>query len=238
MLAELESTASTLVGYTMSNETMVCIVGAGIAGLAAGIYGQLNSFSTQIFEMHSLPGGLCTAWQRRGYWMAGLFDTLKRLAAVLPAMGTVRKYGKLTRQEFARRFQDPFLRDATKVASWICIPNPVRGCADACNISADLSVCGVISYYGFTDLMDLYQRTNLQQKAGLPPVPIGTNPDFAERRRLFGRLDVLLGGWPQDAPHMYPLASPSAHVHHGCPSTLLIQGHQDTFVPVDATCAH
>jgi acetyl esterase/lipase len=104
--------------------------------------------------------------------------------------------------------------------------------------SADLSVCGVISYYGFTDLLDLYQRTNLQQKEGLPPVPIGTHLDAGERRRLFGRLDILLGGWPQDAPHMYPLASPTAHVHPGCPPTLLIQGHQDTFVPVDATCAH
>jgi acetyl esterase/lipase len=104
--------------------------------------------------------------------------------------------------------------------------------------SADLSVCGVISYYGFTDLLDLYQRTNLQEKVGLPPVPIGTNLAAAERMRLFGRLDILLGGWPQDAPHMYPLASPTAHVHPGCPPTLLIQGRQDTFVPVDATCAH
>jgi acetyl esterase/lipase len=102
----------------------------------------------------------------------------------------------------------------------------------------DLSVCGVLSYYGFTDLLDLYQRMNLEQKEGLPPVPIGTNPDFAERGRLFGRLDILLGGWPQDAPHMYPLASPTAHVRPGCPPTLLIQGRQDSFVPVDATCAH
>jgi len=44
--------------------------------------------------------------------MAGSLDSLKRLAAVLPLMGTFRKYGKLTIQEFTQRFQDPFLRDA------------------------------------------------------------------------------------------------------------------------------
>ena len=48
-----------------SNETTLCIVGAGMAGLSAGIYGQLNGFTTRIYEKHSLPGGLCTAWQRR-----------------------------------------------------------------------------------------------------------------------------------------------------------------------------
>jgi acetyl esterase/lipase len=103
---------------------------------------------------------------------------------------------------------------------------------------ADLSVCGVISYYGFTDLLDLYHRNDLRQKVDLPSVPIGTDLDTSERMRLFGRLDILLGGWPQDAPHMYQLASPTAHVHPGCPPTLLIQGKQDLFVPVDATCAH
>ncbi len=34
------------------------IIGAGFAGLAAGIYGRLNGYSTQIFEMHNRPGGL------------------------------------------------------------------------------------------------------------------------------------------------------------------------------------
>jgi acetyl esterase/lipase len=102
----------------------------------------------------------------------------------------------------------------------------------------DLSVCGVLSYYGFTDLLDLYQRMDMEQKEGLPPVPIGTQVEGAERGRLFGRLDILLGGWPKDAPHMYPLASPTAHVGPGCPPTLLIQGEQDSFVPVDATRAH
>jgi phytoene dehydrogenase-like protein len=204
----------------------VVIVGAGIAGLSTGIYGQMNGYKTAILEMHSIPGGLCTAWKRKGYtfdismhmltgskagpvrrmWqelgvvkdqtffyhdevvriesggkslsictdprrleeqmlalspadakltkgfvrlsagrdvmgamslkpaeMGGPFDTLKMLAAVLPLMGTFRKYGKLTIQEFAQRFQDPFLRDAVRFVvdspGWPMLRYPMVGLA-------------------------------------------------------------------------------------------------------------
>lgn len=54
----------------------IIIIGAGFAGLAAGIYAQMNGYRTQIFEMHSLPGGLCTAWQRKGYTIDGCIHWL------------------------------------------------------------------------------------------------------------------------------------------------------------------
>jgi acetyl esterase/lipase len=56
--------------------------------------------------------------------------------------------------------------------------------------------------------------------------------------RYMSRFDILFGGWPQDTPYMYQLASPVTHVHPGCPPTLLIQGEQDVFCPVDATRTH
>ncbi len=43
------------------------IVGAGIAGLAAGCYARMNGYKTTILEMHTTPGGLCAAWKRKGY---------------------------------------------------------------------------------------------------------------------------------------------------------------------------
>ncbi|MFO7669789.1 MAG: NAD(P)-binding protein [Bacteroidales bacterium] len=49
----------------------VLIVGAGIAGLSAGCYAQMNGFRSQIMELHSIPGGLCTSWKRRGYVFDG-----------------------------------------------------------------------------------------------------------------------------------------------------------------------
>lgn len=50
----------------MADESIL-IIGAGMGGLASGIYGQRNGYRTQIFEMHTLPGGQCTAWKRQGY---------------------------------------------------------------------------------------------------------------------------------------------------------------------------
>ncbi|HSR31998.1 MAG TPA: alpha/beta hydrolase [Anaerolineae bacterium] len=102
--------------------------------------------------------------------------------------------------------------------------------------SADLSVCGVISYYGPTDLLALYKHTNQQRLVDLPPVPI--DPDSVKSMGPADwRMDILLGGWPQDAPSTWQVASPDTHVHPGCPPTLLIQGNQDLITPVDATCA-
>jgi len=59
-------------------DNSIIIIGAGIAGLSAGCYLQMNGYKTHIFEMHNLPGGVCTAWQRKDYtidgcmhWLAG-----------------------------------------------------------------------------------------------------------------------------------------------------------------------
>jgi 2-polyprenyl-6-methoxyphenol hydroxylase-like FAD-dependent oxidoreductase len=38
-------------------EKSMLIIGAGIAGLSAGCYGQMNGYKTQLFEMHDKPGG-------------------------------------------------------------------------------------------------------------------------------------------------------------------------------------
>ena len=57
-------------------EKSIIIIGGGIAGLAAGCYGQMNGYRTQIFEMHHLPGGLCTAWERKGYTFDGCIHYL------------------------------------------------------------------------------------------------------------------------------------------------------------------
>ncbi len=45
----------------------IIIIGAGMGGMAAGIYGQINRYETQIFEMHTKAGGQCTSWKRKGY---------------------------------------------------------------------------------------------------------------------------------------------------------------------------
>jgi phytoene dehydrogenase-like protein len=54
----------------------VIIIGAGIGGLSAGCYAQMNGYKTRIFEMSDKPGGLCTAWQRKGYTIDGCLHWL------------------------------------------------------------------------------------------------------------------------------------------------------------------
>jgi len=48
-------------------KSKIIIIGGGIAGLSAGVFGQKQGFETEIFEMHKVPGGQCTAWKRKGY---------------------------------------------------------------------------------------------------------------------------------------------------------------------------
>jgi phytoene dehydrogenase-like protein len=60
----------------MAEGKKVLIIGAGIAGLAAGCYAQMNGYESEIFELHDLPGGLCMAWERKGYWFDGCIHYL------------------------------------------------------------------------------------------------------------------------------------------------------------------
>jgi phytoene desaturase len=52
-------------------EKSIIIIGAGIAGLAAGGYGQMNGYRTRIVEHHSEAGGVATAWANGSYLIDG-----------------------------------------------------------------------------------------------------------------------------------------------------------------------
>lgn len=58
------------------SEKSMIIIGAGFAGLGTGIYAQMNGYKTRIYEMHNLPGGLCTSWERKGYTFDGCIHWL------------------------------------------------------------------------------------------------------------------------------------------------------------------
>jgi len=63
-----------------------------MGGLAAGCYGQMNGYETQIFEMHSQPGGQCTSWERKGY----IFDAcIHHLSGCSPGSATYRLWHEL-----------------------------------------------------------------------------------------------------------------------------------------------
>ena len=62
----------------------IIIVGGGISGLSAGCYARMNGYDAQIFEMNTLPGGLCTSWKRNGYTFDGSIHWLDGTSSTHP----------------------------------------------------------------------------------------------------------------------------------------------------------
>jgi hypothetical protein len=89
------------------NNTMI-IIGAGIAGLAAGCYAQMNGYQTQIFEMHDRPGGLCTTWHRQGFVFDGCIHYLFGSAPGQPFYQLWEELGVVPQQQFVHH--DELLR--------------------------------------------------------------------------------------------------------------------------------
>lgn len=52
------------------------IIGAGIAGLSAACYGQMNGYRTQILELDNKRASLGTSWKRKGYTIDGCIHCL------------------------------------------------------------------------------------------------------------------------------------------------------------------
>ncbi len=54
----------------------IIIIGGGIAGLTAGIYAQKAGFQSVIYEKHTVSGGECTGWDRKGFHIDGCIHWL------------------------------------------------------------------------------------------------------------------------------------------------------------------
>lgn len=81
----------------------VAIVGAGMAGLSAGVYARLNGYDVDIFETQALPGGLCTSWKRQGYTFDGCVHWLTGSGPSNPFYSLWEEVGAIQ----GRAFDDP-----------------------------------------------------------------------------------------------------------------------------------
>ncbi|MBN1400817.1 MAG: NAD(P)/FAD-dependent oxidoreductase [Anaerolineae bacterium] len=73
-------------------ERSIVIIGAGVGGLAAGCYAQMNGYDTRIYEQHAIPGGVCTGWTRKGYTFDGC---MHHLAGCTPGTRLYRMWQEL-----------------------------------------------------------------------------------------------------------------------------------------------
>lgn len=118
----------------------------------------------------------------------------------------------------------------------------------------DLTVRGIISCYGPSDLIACFRRTRQHRIPGVGVTPpdmrllTSPGPAFLEKilgkgasrlglhkAAVSGRLDWLMGGTPDQVPERYALCSPVNHVHPGCPPILLMQGEDDLITSAAAT---
>lgn len=64
----------------MKKKKKVIIIGAGLAGMSAGSYLQMNGFQTEIFESHTMSGGLCASWKRKDFNIDGCIHFMEGLS--------------------------------------------------------------------------------------------------------------------------------------------------------------
>jgi len=62
----------------------VVVIGAGIAGLTAAIYAARSGFDVTVCEQHSVAGGMCTGWRRKGYFFEGAVHWLTGSSSKTP----------------------------------------------------------------------------------------------------------------------------------------------------------
>jgi acetyl esterase/lipase len=115
---------------------------------------------------------------------------------------------------------------------------------------ADLSVAGVVSWYGPGDMRLYYTHADVPFGAPVGDLSTGGQAlDWMTKSLGFdmaypkdwrpdqtvheAMMHGLFGGSPEEVPDAYRLFSPVEHIGPHCPPTLLLQGEHDCIVPVE-----
>lgn len=74
----------------------VNIIGAGLAGLSTGIFLQKAGIATEIFELSARTGGMCAAWERKGFRFDGCIRWMEGTNQDDPAYQLYKEVGALS----------------------------------------------------------------------------------------------------------------------------------------------
>lgn len=157
----------------------VIIIGAGLAGLAAGCYCRMNGYRTRIFEHHAVPGGVAAAWKRRGYTIDGGIHFLMDYRPGQPAHKIYRELGA----DKGHRFLD--------LDTYCRFIDQSSGRSVSIGRDPDRLAAGLKALFpGDAPLIDdLVSGVHAMQKAGMGAAGFGNPPELA------GRLDSLRQMW-------------------------------------------
>jgi phytoene desaturase len=100
----------------MSQE--VIIIGAGLAGLSAGIHALASGYRVHIVDLHSITGGVCTAWKREDFLIDGCIHWLTGsrsgpLRDLYEEVGALQGNNLLFYRDFARFVDEETSQQAT-----------------------------------------------------------------------------------------------------------------------------
>jgi len=111
----------------------IVIIGGGIAGLSTACYGRMNGYDTEIFEMHTVPGGVCTGWTRRGYTFDGCLHFLVGTGPGSSMHRTWRELGALSGKRIHDHevFGDVVLPDGRKLRQYADVDRMVQSLKSA-----------------------------------------------------------------------------------------------------------
>lgn len=160
-------------------EKSVIIIGAGLAGLAAGVFAQINGYRSHVFEHAGQPGGVAAWWRREPYHIDG---GIHFLMSHRPGSAIYELYQRLGTAE------PDTVVDLTVYGRWV----DEAGGAQVV-ISADLDQTAAelrrLSPADATAIESFFAGARAFQRAGAFDVGMGDPPELA------GRLDNLKMLW-------------------------------------------
>lgn len=154
--------------------TKVIIIGAGVSGLAAGCYLQMNGFDTEIFEMHDQPGGLCTAWKRKGYTFDGCIHWLMGSSPGSNMHEMWKELHAVQGREFVEWEEYARVRTAGGEVFTLYTdpgrlePEMLRVAPDPADAPLIRSLCGAIRKLSRADMPVTSEKMGLWKRLGLP----------------------------------------------------------------------
>lgn len=170
----------------------IAIIGGGVSGLSAGIYGQRAGYETTVYEKNSVPGGSLSGWYRNGFAIDNCLHWLTGTSEGTPTNLMWKELGVLN--EESKIVERPYLisseTDGVRVTLWRDVERTRQEMLklspeDATEINLFLDCVNVA-----TDITANLSHIMKLAKTVSEAETVLSHFDFARRAVLFAGLDI------------------------------------------------